>query len=57
MIQIGYTNDGKVWMMIFSTVEGKPVKTMFEWVPEMALQLADELKKTAEEAQKGRDYV
>jgi len=51
MHQIGYTNDGKVWLIIYSTYENKPVSTKLEFDPRGAIETGKNLAEAAEQAE------
>ena len=51
MCKIGFTNDGKVFMIIMSTIEGKPVETLLQWEPSQAKAISMEIDKAVTEAQ------
>ena len=50
MIQCGYDGEGKVFIQILSTIDGKPAQTTVTLVPETAFQVAEGIRKAATEA-------
>ena len=50
--QIGYTDDGKVFMVLDSRApDGQPMQTILQWPPEDARRIASSLSKAAETAE------
>uniref|UniRef100_A0A6M3KHB4 Uncharacterized protein n=1 Tax=viral metagenome TaxID=1070528 RepID=A0A6M3KHB4_9ZZZZ len=50
MIMCGYDGEGKVFIQILSTIDGKPANTMVAMVPETAFKVAEGIRKAAAEA-------
>ena len=51
MYKIGYTNDGKIFMVIYSTMDGKPTETLVQWDTSQARELCQEIAKATTEAE------
>jgi hypothetical protein len=49
--KVGYTDDGMVFFMTVTSLEGKPVKTINQWAPKTALEVSDSLRLAATQAQ------
>ncbi len=45
---IGYTDDGKIFMLVNSTYEGKPVQTAIQWNLKDALEVANAIKQAVD---------
>ena len=45
---IGYTDDGLVFMVINSTLEGKPIQMTLQWKPVDALNIAEGIRQAIE---------
>ena len=52
--RIGYTEDGMVFIVINSMLNGKPAQTIVQWKPEMARHVA---KTITEAANKAEEYT
>jgi len=45
---IGYTHDGKVFMVMNATLEGKPMQMTIHWNPNDALNIAEAIRQAVE---------
>lgn len=45
---IGYTDDGIVFMLVHSTLEGKPIQMTVQWNPNDALNIAEAIRQAVE---------
>lgn len=52
MTSIGTTNDGLIFMIISSQIEGKPVETTIQWSLEQARKVVETITEKCEEAEK-----
>ena len=50
--RIGYTEDGFVFMLVWSQWEGKPIKTIMQWTPTHAKEIVNSINKAVEGAEK-----
>lgn len=52
---VGYTEDGLVFMLVHTTFEGKPTQTIFRWDPKSARGIAGFLIDAANKAEEYKD--
>lgn len=55
--KIGFTDDGLVFMMILSTIEGKPVQTVLQFKPQEAVNLAKNIEQASIAAAEVKTHV
>ncbi len=48
--RVGFTDDGFVFMVVWSQFEGKPTKTIMQWSPERALRICKAISMAVEGA-------
>lgn len=49
--KVGYTDDGMVFFMLVSSLEGKPIQTINQWEPKRALEISDSLREASIQAE------
>jgi hypothetical protein len=49
--KVGYTDDGMVFFLLVTSLEGKPIKTINQWEPKRALEISESIKQAATHAQ------
>jgi len=52
--QVGYTDDGLVFVMFLSQIEGKPTQTVIQWTPEQAKAMSQAILNAANSAEQTR---